>query len=144
MLPKPGDIFVTKSKPSEAYLTTLRQRYAQARKKERSAILNEFVKTTGYHRKHANAVLRGKRARRRGPIRRPGRRVYTAEDAQAVRQIAKWFDDIGSKRLRVAMNTTLPDLRRQGHLRVSDACYAHLLQISPGVGQIDVMAVPGV
>lgn len=131
MLPKAWDNSVSKSKPSEAYLKTLKQRYHQATKKERSAILNEFVKTTGYHRKHAIALLGGKRRHRTGAIRRPRGQIYTAEDRRAVRQLAEWFDYIGSKRLRVAMNTTLPDLRRQGHLRVSQESYDRLLKISP-------------
>jgi hypothetical protein len=35
-------------KPSEQYLTKLRERYRQATKKQRGRILDEFVETTGY------------------------------------------------------------------------------------------------
>lgn len=57
----------------EAYLTKLRERYRKARKKARGKILDELVATTGYHRKHAIALLRGKRRHRnpKVPIRRP-------------------------------------------------------------------------
>ena len=41
------------------------------------------------------------------------------------------FDDIGSKRLRVAMDTELPNLRRRSHLKVGRTTYQHLLQVSP-------------
>ena len=64
-----------KSKPSGDYLGTLRRRYAAASKKERGVILDELVKTSGYHRKHASALLCGRRLHRQGPIRRPRARV---------------------------------------------------------------------
>ncbi len=119
------------SKPSPDYLAALRKRYQAARKKQRSVILDELVKTTGYHRKHASALLTGKRLHRKGPIRRPRARVYAQEDERAVVRLAEIFDQISSQRLRVAMDATLPILRRQGHLRVSTQGYAHLQRISP-------------
>lgn len=126
-----------KSKPSADYLGTLRRRYAAASKKERGVILDELVKTSGYHRKHASALLRGRRLHRQGPIRRPRARVYTDEDKRAVLKLAAWFDEINSKRLRVAMDNTLSDLRRQGHLRVSADSYRRLRRISAStIGRI--------
>lgn len=119
-------------KPNLKFLQQLRKRYAKAHKKERTAILNEFVATSGYHRKHASALLQGKRQWHdpKQPLRRMRRRVYTAEDRQAVLWLAALFDDIGSKRLRVAMNNELPHLRRHGHLKVSAPCYRRLRQVS--------------
>lgn len=114
---------MSKSRPSATYLASLKKRYWAGRKKERSLILDEFVKTTGYHRKHAIALLRGKREHRRGPIRRVGRRRYLQEDRMAVLQIAEWFDQISSKRLRAAMDNTLEELYRRKHLRVSRAVW---------------------
>lgn len=120
-------------KPSEQYLTKLRERYRRARKKERGRILDEFVATTGYHRKHAVALLRGKRRHRnlKTPIRRVRRRIYLAEDKRAVLWLAELFDQIGSKRLRVAMDVELDNLRHHNHLCVSRACFKRLQQISP-------------
>jgi hypothetical protein len=110
-------------KPSEAYLNKLRERYRQAHKKQRGKILDEFVDTTGYHRKHAIALLRGKRRHRnpKTPSRRVRRRIYLAEDQRAVLWLANLFDQIGSKRLRAAMNAELDNLRRHHHLQVSQA-----------------------
>lgn len=122
---------MSNSKPSNEYLRTLKRRYRDARKKERGTILDEFVKTSGYHRKHAIALLRGKRVHRTGIIRRPRAKIYTEEDARAVFKLLKLFDYISSKRLRAAMDATLPTLRRQGHLPVSAASYKRLLKISP-------------
>ena len=121
------------NRPSEAYLEKLRERYAQASKKDRQSMLDEFVATTGYHRKHAIALLRGKRRHRdrSKPIRRPRKRIYTDEDQRAVLWLVKLFDFIASKRLRVAMDTELATLFKQGYLHVSRACYLRLQRISP-------------
>ena len=121
------------TKPSPKYLAQLRKGYAQASKRARALMLDEFVATTGYHRKHASALLAGKRQWRdpKQPLHRHRRALYTESDQQAVFWLVALFDDIGSKRLRVAMDTELPNLRRQGHLKVSRTTYQHLLQVSP-------------
>ena len=83
-------------KPSQPFLTKLQERYAKANKKERGHILNEFVATTGYHRKHAIALLRGKRhyRDRSKPIKRLRARYYTSEDKRWVLWLAELFDFI--------------------------------------------------
>lgn len=122
-------------KSSSQYLEKLRERYAQASKKERSQILDEFVATSGYHRKHAIALLRGQRRHRdpASPSRRPRARFYTDEDQRAVVWLAMLFDQINAKRLRAAMDRELVavPLRDKGHLRVSRTCFQHLQRISP-------------
>lgn len=120
-----------KTKPSADYLLALKKRYATASKKERTAILDEFVKTSGYHRKHATALLLGQRVHHMHRIQRPRARIYLEEDHRAIFKLVEWFDGISSKRLRVAMDDTLPTLRRQKHLQVSAACYKRLLAVSP-------------
>jgi hypothetical protein len=119
------------SRTDDSYLMQLQARYRQASKKEKSRILEEFVKTTGYHRKHATAVLNGRRERVRGPIQRPRRAQYGAEEAEALAILADLFDDICSKRLRAAMDVELPRLYQAGVLRISSVCYEHLLRVSP-------------
>lgn len=120
------------NRPSEPFLDKLRERYAQATKKARHSMLDEFVATTGYHRKHAIALLRGKRQHRdrSKPIRRPRKRIYTDEDKRAVLWLVKLFDYIASKRLRVAMDNELAALFKQGDLQVSRVCYLRLRHIS--------------
>jgi hypothetical protein len=115
----------------DTYLRQLQARYRTASKKEKSRILDEFVKTTGYHRKHASAVLSGGRERVRGPIRRPRRAQYGAEEADALAILADLFDDICSKRLRAALDVELPRLYESDVLRISATCYEKLLQVSP-------------
>jgi hypothetical protein len=124
---------VSRPKTNQSYLDQLRIRYAKASKKDRTVILDEFVATCTYHRKHAIALLRGHRGWRRAttPIRRVRRRVYGDEDKRAVLNLAEVFDQISSRRLRAVMDAELPTLRRQGYLRISKLCYKHLLAISP-------------
>ena len=102
------------SRTDDKYLNQLRIRYRKASKKERTAILDEFVKTTGYHRKHATAVLNGRRERVQGPIRRPRGKVYGADVARELASLADLFDNICSKRLRAALDAELPRLYQAG------------------------------
>jgi len=119
------------SRTDDKYLKQLQARYRQANRRERSAILDEFVKTTGYHRKHAIAVLNGRRERVQGPIRRPRRKVYGSEVADALAILVDLFDNICSKRLRAALDVELPRLYEAGVFQVSAECYKKLLTVSP-------------
>jgi hypothetical protein len=119
-------------KPNLKFLLQLHKQYLKAHKKERNAILDEFLAATGYHRKHASALLRDKRQWRdpKQPLRRARRDFYTAEDQRAVLWLVELFQDIGPKRFRVAMNNELPNLRRHRHLHASRRFYQHLRQVS--------------
>jgi transposase InsO family protein len=119
------------SRTDDKYLKQLQVRYRRASKKERSVILDEFVKTTGYHRKHAIAVLNGRRKRVSGPIRRPRKKVYGPDVGAALVMLADLFDNICSRRLRAALDTELPRLYEAGVLQVSSECYKKLLAVSP-------------
>jgi len=119
------------SRTDDRYLKQLQKRYRKASKKERTAILDEFVRTTGYHRKHATAVLNGQRERVAGPVRRPRRKVYGADVARALAQLAELFDNICSKRLRAALDAELPRLYQAGIVPVGPECYRKLMAVSP-------------
>jgi hypothetical protein len=118
-------------KPSAPYLNQLRERYRKATKTQRTKMLDEFVATTGYHRKYAIPLLRGTRELRdrTQPIHRRRPRLYLAEDKRAVLWLAELFDQISSKRLRAAMDVELDALR--AHLQVSRTCFQRLHHISP-------------
>jgi hypothetical protein len=115
----------------DKYLTLLRTRYRQASKKEKTAILDEYVKTTGQNRKYAIGVLTGKRGTGKRPARRPRRAIYAGEETQALLILSDLFDGICSKRLRAAMDVELPGLYESGVLQVTSGCYHKLMQISP-------------
>jgi hypothetical protein len=115
----------------EKYLAKLIKRYRKASKKERSLMLDEFVKTTGYNRKYASTILSGKQKRAKGPVRRPRKVQYSDEEGRALLKLWELFDGIYSKRLRAAMDVELPRLYRNGFLQVSPECYEKLMRVSP-------------
>ena len=115
----------------DEYVKLLTKRYRQASRKECSSILDEFVKTTGCHRKYAIGVLGGKRRRSKGPARRRRRAVYGEEEAHALLQISDVFDGICSKRLQAAMDIELARLYYRGMLGIGPGCYQRLMDISP-------------
>jgi hypothetical protein len=119
------------SRTDDKYLKQLQARYRKASRKERSAILDEFAKTTGYHRKHGIAVLNGQRERVQGAVRRPRRKVYGVQVADALAILADLFDNICSKRLRAAIDIELPRLYEEGVFQISPECYEKLLVVSP-------------
>ena len=119
------------SQIDEKYLNLLRSRYRQASKKEKTAILDEYVKTTGQNRKYAIGVLKGKRRTGKHPIRRPRRAIYGDEEIQALLILSDLFDGICSKRLRAAIDIELPGLYESSALQVGPGCYHKLMRISP-------------
>ena len=119
------------SRTDDKYLKQLRARYRKAGKKERTLILDEFVRTTGYHRKHAIGVLNGRRARKQGPIRRPRRKVYGPDVAAGLVILDDLFDHICSKLLRAAITTELPQWYETRAICLSPECYQKLMAVSP-------------
>ena len=119
------------SPPNDKYLASLKKRYARATKKQRGQILDEYVATTHCHRKHAIAVLSGRRQRVKRPIHRPRGTLYTQEDAKALDWLSDLFDGINPKRLRVALDNELDHLYQSGCLSISQECYERLKHISP-------------
>jgi hypothetical protein len=129
MLPKTGGIPV--SRVDKKYLELLRCRYRTASKKEKGVILDEFVKTTGYSRKHATALLNGKRNHVKGTIQRPRSKLYGDGLIPPLVALSDLFGGACSKLLRAAMDTELSRLYESGFLQVSPQIYDKLMQISP-------------
>jgi len=119
------------SQIDDKYLNLLRSRYSRASKKEKTAILDEYVKTTGQNRKYAIGVLKGKRRTGKHPIRRPRRAIYGDEEIQALLISSDLFDGICSKRLRAAIDIELPGLYESSALQVGPGCYDNLMRVSP-------------
>jgi hypothetical protein len=129
IVPKRGGFSM--SRVDDKYLQLLRARYRAASKKEKGVILDEFVKTTGYGRKYAIALLNGKRDYVKEVIRRPRSTLYGAGLIPPLLVLTDLFDGICSKRLRAAMDVELPGLCESGFLQVSPGVYEKLMQISP-------------
>ena len=119
------------SRVDAKYFELLRTRYRAASKKEKGVILDEFVKTTGYDRKYAIALLSGKRDYVKHPVRRPHQTTYTSALIQPLLMLHDLFDGICSKRLRAALDVELPRLYDSRYLQISPEIYGKLMRISP-------------
>ena len=110
-------------------LEAIRPRYLQASKAEKGRILDEFVATTGYHRKYAIRLLR------HGPPRRPagrrrGRRTYTPAVVHALTQVWEVCDGICSRRLHPFLPEIVEVLERHQELVLAPQTKALLLRMS--------------
>ena len=89
-------------------LPRYRQQYRAATREERSKLLGEFCRVTGYHRKYAIALLRRPADE---PTDRPRRRRGPSYSAQAVRVLERiWAaaDYPWSERLKALLPLWLP------------------------------------
>jgi hypothetical protein len=129
IVPKQGEFSM--GRVDDKYLELLRKRYRGASKKEKGMILDEFVKTTGYGRKYAIALLNGKRDYVKHAVRRPRSTVYGPGLIPPLLLLFDLFDGMCSKLLRAAMNTELPKLYKAGFIQVSPEIYSKLMDISP-------------
>lgn len=117
-------------------------RYRQARKKEKTVILNEFVQVTGYGRSYARLVLRNhgrvvqvnRRLRVRGEVglkRRRGRQSYYDEQVVKVLVIVwRVMDYICGKRLAPVLGEMVDLLVRRNEVKCDAATQQKLAQMS--------------
>lgn len=104
-------------------------RYRAATRAEKGHILTEFAEISGYHRKHAERLLRREHALdRSGP--RPGRRVYDQAVREALVVLWEAADRICGKRLKPLLPLLIPAMERHGHLALDEEVRIRLLAIS--------------
>lgn len=119
------------SRVDDKYLKLLKARYSGASKKEKGEILDEFVRTTGYGRKYAIALLNGQRSHVTHVVRRPRSTKYDTGLIPPLLTLLNLFDGICSKRLRAALDAELTKLYQSGALQIDPESYQKLMQISP-------------
>jgi hypothetical protein len=102
-------------------------RYREGSLKQRSAILDEFVAITGYHRKHAIRLLSKPAAE---PQKRCSRARYGADVRQALSVLWEVSDRVCSKRLKVMIPALLPALIRHGKVASDAALQRQLTTVS--------------
>ena len=108
----------------------VRERYLRADRRGKAAILDEFVASTGYHRKAAIRLLRGgPPPPRRGHGGRP--RAYSSVVVGALRTAAEASGWLCGKRLAPFLAELVPALEADGVLRLGDADRAALVTMSP-------------
>lgn len=104
-------------------------RYLQSSRAEKTAILDEFVAATGYHRKHAIRKLR-KGIPKWQRERRGRKRTYTGDAVRALAEIWRICDCICGKRLQPFIPEMVTVLERHNELVVDPETKALLLQMS--------------
>lgn len=110
-------------------IAAIQPRYLRATKAGKEQILNEFIATTGYHRKYAIRVL--KHGSPPKGLKKPGRRkVYQGEVIQALEQIWEICGRICSKRLHPFLPEMVSVLERCSELSLSAETQALLLEMS--------------
>ena len=108
----------------------VRERYLRADRRGKAAILDEFVASTGYHRKAAIRLLRaGPPAPRRGHGGRP--RSYSSVVVGALRVAAEASGWLCGKRLAPFLEELVPALEAERALGLSDDDRAALVAMSP-------------
>ncbi|MBC5801718.1 MAG: transposase family protein [Candidatus Eremiobacteraeota bacterium] len=103
-------------------------RYREASARDRRMILDEFVATTCYHRKHAVRVLRSWGAAKNPKVVRD--RVYDQAVGHALIVLWEAADRVCSKRLKALLPVLIEAMERHGHVDLDAAVKAKLLQIS--------------
>src|ERR1035437_6765264 len=104
------------------------QRYRTADRNGKKLILDEFVKVTGYHRKHAIRVLTAQGYTQRGrPV---GHRIYREAVKEALIVLWEASDRICGKRLNALLPSLVEAMERHKHLQLEDGVRALVLAMS--------------
>ena len=116
-------------KSKDELVKRVHPRYLQAGRAEKTHILDEFVASTGYHRKHAIRKLR--KGIPEWPRERRGRkRAYTGDTVRALAEIWRICGYICGKRLGPFIPEMVAVLERHKELVIDPETKALLLQMS--------------
>ena len=120
-------------------LKAVASRYRSASRAEKGRILTEFAEISGYHRKHAERLLRSETVVDRSRS-RPERRVYDDAVREALVVLWEAADRICGKRLKPLLPLLIPAMERHGRLALDEAVRSRLLRIS--AASIDRVLAP--
>ena len=112
------------------YNEAVQWRYLRGSKKEKSKILDEFSKVTGYHRKATVRLLHRESKPKVGKKRGRPRR-YSAAVVSALCVVWEATDRLCSKRLQPFLSELVQVLSRHGESTLSAEIEAQLCQMSP-------------
>ena len=110
-------------------ILTVGKRYREASRGQRSDILDEFTKITGYHRKHAIRVL----SKASSPVektRNTRPRIYDEVVVEVLILLWEASDRLCGKRLRALIPSLLTAMERHGHLDLDASVKDKLLTMS--------------
>ena len=111
-------------------LSTIRDRYRESSKKDKSRILDEFIAVTGHHRKHGIRLLGQSDESGDKPPTVMSRRIYDEAVREAAITIWEAADRICGKRLKAALPHLVESMERHGHLDLDPEVRARLLLAS--------------
>lgn len=104
-------------------------RYRAADREAKKGILDEFVKVTGFHRKHAiRALKKSPRPAAEEPRHRV--RIYNEAVREALTIVWEVADRICGKRLRQVIAGLIDAMERYGHLKLDPAVRESLMSMS--------------
>ena len=109
-------------------IQAIAERYHAAGRTQKKQILDEFIKVTGYHRKHAIRALR--RTSGKGAEPAPRSRLYDEAVLSALAILWEAADRICGKRLKEAIPTLVVAMERYGHLQLETEVRRLLLAMS--------------
>src|SRR5690606_16123290 len=109
-------------------IEAIASRYHAATRVEKKTILDEFIKVTGYHRKHAIRSL--KRTNRESAASVPRSRTYDEAVRSALIILWEAADRICGKRLKQAIPTLVDAMERHEHLQLDVEVRRLLLAMS--------------
>ena len=109
-------------------IRAIAERYHAALRPAKKEILDEFIKVTGYHRKHAIRAL--KRTAGARPEAAPRSRLYNEAVRSALTILWEAADRICGKRLKEAIPTLLDAMERYRHLQLEAEVRRRLLVMS--------------
>ena len=111
-------------------VAALREHYTRSSRQDKSRILEEFIRVSGYHRKSAIRILNGSAEVDPHVPRSKRRRVYDDAVQQALIVLWEASDRLCSKRLKALLPTLVPALEHHGHLKLDPALRAKLMAMS--------------
>ena len=120
-------------------LKAVAQRYRSSTRAEKGRILTEFAEISGYHRQHAERLLRCEAVAVRSRP-RPERRVYDDAVREALVVLWEAADRICGKRLKPLIPLLIPAMERHRHLALDETVRTRLLGIS--AASIDRVLAP--
>ena len=109
---------------------TIRIRYKDATKMEKTRILDEFVALSGYHRKHACRLLSRQNEHYEANKTIKSQRIYNEAVKQALIILWETADRICSKRLKAVIPDLMESMERHQHMNLDPTVRERLLKIS--------------
>lgn len=123
-----------------ALVDSIRSRYYEARKKDKSRILDEFVAITGHQRKNALRLLAAKQEANTAPPTIHGRKIYAGAVKEVLVTLWESSDRLCGKRLKAILPEQLRSMESHGQMNLDESL--NELVLSASAATIDRLLRP--